>query len=150
MSDYGDRIWLVACVKGKRGAPAPAKDLYLSDWFRKARRYVEQSGGAWFILSDKHGLVHPDAELEPYEKDIRKMPVAECRAWACMVQRQMDAELPPAGEVVILAGLRYREYLVSYLAQRFGKVSIPMEGLRIGEQRRWLNRAIADGRYGAG
>ena len=56
-----DRICLVACVKGKRGAPAPAKDLYRSPWFRKARRYVEQSGAPWFILSDKHGLVHPDA-----------------------------------------------------------------------------------------
>ena len=145
-----DRICLVACVKEKRDAPAPAKDLYRSAWFRKARRYVEQSGGAWFILSDKHGLVHPDAELAPYEKDIRKMPVGECRAWACMVQQQMDAGLPPAGAVVILAGLRYREYLIGYLAQRFGKVSIPMEGLRIGEQRQWLNRAIAAGRSGAG
>ena len=150
MPDYGDRIWLVACVKGKRGAPAPTKDLYRSDWFRKARRYVEQSGGAWYILSDKYGLAHPDAELEPYEKDIGRMPACDRRAWARRVRAQMDAELPPAGEVVILAGRRYREYLIGYLAQRFGKVSIPMEGLRIGEQQQWLNRAIAAGKYGAG
>ena len=141
-----DRICLVACVKGKRGAPAPAKELYRSAWFRKARRYAEQSGAPWFILSDKHGLVHPDTELAPYEKHIGKMPASDRRAWARRVRAQMDAELPPAGEVVILAGLRYRQYLASYLAQRFDKVSIPMEGLGIGEQLQWLNRAIAAGR----
>ena len=39
-----NRIYLVACVKGKLPRPAPAKDLYTSPWFRKARQYVEQSG----------------------------------------------------------------------------------------------------------
>ena len=73
---YYNRIYLVACVKGKLPQPAPAKDLYTSDWFRKARQYVEQSGAPWFILSDEHGLVHPDTELAPYEKDIKEMPPA--------------------------------------------------------------------------
>ena len=39
-----NRIYLVACVKRKLPRPAPARDLYTSDWFRKARQYVEQSG----------------------------------------------------------------------------------------------------------
>ena len=145
MPNY-DRICLVACAKKKRGAPAPAKDLYRSPWFRKARQYAEQSGAPWFILLDKHGLVHPDTELAPYEKDIGKMPASDRRAWARRVRAQMDAELPPAGEVVILAGRHYQEHLAGYLERRFGKVSIPMQGLRIGEQLQWLNRAIAAGR----
>ena len=138
-----NRIYLVACVKGKLPQPAPARDLYTSDWFRKARRYVEQSGAPWFILSDEHGLVHPDTELAPYEKDIKGMPAADRYAWAGRVQEQMETALPPAGEVVILAGQGYREYLVGYLTKRFGKVSVPMGRLRIGEQQQWLGRAIA-------
>ena len=38
---------------------------------------MEQSGAPWFILSDEHGLVHPDTELAPYEKDIKGMPAAD-------------------------------------------------------------------------
>jgi hypothetical protein len=30
------------------------------DWFLKSRRYVEQSGAPWFILSAEYGLVPPD------------------------------------------------------------------------------------------
>ena len=138
-----NRIYLVACVKGKLRRPASAKDLYTSPWFRKARQYVEQSGAPWFILSDEHGLVHPDTELAPYEKDIKGMPAAERRAWAGRVQEQMETALPPAGEVVILAGQNYWQHLIGYLTKRFGKVSVPMEGLGIGQQLQWLGRAIA-------
>jgi hypothetical protein len=48
---------LVSCVKDKLDHPAPAKDLYTSDLFRKARGYAERVGVPWFILSSEHGLV---------------------------------------------------------------------------------------------
>ena len=54
-------IYLVACVAAKLDRPAPARDLYTSPWFQKARAYVERQGGQWFVLSAKHGLIAPDA-----------------------------------------------------------------------------------------
>jgi hypothetical protein len=36
-------VYLVSCVKRKRAIPTQAKELYVSDWFVKARRYVEAS-----------------------------------------------------------------------------------------------------------
>src|SRR3546814_861850 len=53
-------VFLVACVAAKLDRPAPARDLYASPWFQKARAYVERQGGAWFILSAKHGLTAPE------------------------------------------------------------------------------------------
>src|SRR3546814_1566107 len=48
-------VFLVACVAAKLDRPAPARDLYASPWFQKARAYVERQGGAWFILrSEEH------------------------------------------------------------------------------------------------
>ncbi|WP_328596834.1 riboflavin synthase, partial [Agromyces humi] len=35
--------------------PAPARDLYVSQLFRKSSAYVEWNCDAWFILSAKHG-----------------------------------------------------------------------------------------------
>jgi hypothetical protein len=35
-------VALVACVKTKADHPVPAKDLYVSPWFRMARAYAER------------------------------------------------------------------------------------------------------------
>jgi hypothetical protein len=131
-------LYLVSCVSHKKTAPAKAKDLYVSDWFRKARLYVERSSAPWFVLSAEHGLTHPDAVIAPYEKTLNHMGVALRRDWAKKVMHQMDDGLPQCEEIVIFAGARYREYLMTYLATRASRVLTPMEGLRIGEQKSWL------------
>ncbi len=58
-----------------------------------------------------------------------------------MVRKQMDEILPDADEVVILAGVKYRENLMTHLQARFQKVSVPMEGLQIGRQLSWMKNA---------
>ena len=131
-----NRIYLVSCAAKKKTETAAAKDLYISTWFRLARRYVESSGGPWFILSAKHGLMKPDCLISPYDETLKR--AADRRAWAQKVKSQMNEHLPEADEVVILAGVRYREHLVSYLSDRFSSVDIPMKGLRNGEQQSWL------------
>jgi len=136
--------FLVSCV-GKKGAIATrARDLYASDWFRKARTYVEASQLPWFILSAEHGLLAPDEVISPYEKTLNRMGVAERRGWAKRVIAQMDSKLPTCDEIVLFAGARYREFLMDYLGRRAQRVVVPLEGLRIGEQLAWLNRHKPD------
>jgi hypothetical protein len=65
------------------------------------------------------------------------MKIAERRAWASRVTAQMDQLMPSVRSVVVLAGLRYREYLMDYLKRRW-IVEVPMKGLRIGNQLQWL------------
>jgi hypothetical protein len=131
-------IYLVSCVGEKRPAPCPAKDLYISDWFLKARHYVEATGSPWFILSALYGLVSPNDVIAPYNQTLNTISASARRAWADRVRTQMDARLPDASRIVILAGKRYREGLMSYLQRRAPVVEVPMEGLRIGLQLAWL------------
>ena len=133
------RIYLISCVSQKTPYRAPARDLYVSPLFQKARAYVLKSGSPWFILSAEHGLVHPDDVLAPYEKTLNNMRAAERRAWAQKVQHQMEITLPDAEKVVILAGKHYREHLEPWLCSRYASVRVPMRNLRIGEQLRWLS-----------
>ena len=135
--------YLVSCVGQKLAIPAKAKDLYTSDWFKKARHYVERSGSPWFILSAEHGLVEPDALIAPYEKTLNTMGVRQRRDWAIRVINQMGERLPAMDEIVVLAGARYREFLMDYLTRRAGRVTVPLEGLRIGEQLSWLGARAA-------
>jgi hypothetical protein len=138
MSRSVDKVFLVSCVSQKAASPQLAKDLYVSDWFLKARRYVELAESPWFILSAEFGLVHPVSVIAPYERTLNRMGLAERRAWAKRVIGQMRATLPKTDEIVVLAGMRYREFLMDYLRSRAKRVLVPLEGLRIGEQLSWL------------
>ena len=134
-------VFLVPCVKTKRKSPHPAAELYVSDLFQKARKLVEATGYPWFILSAKHRLLAPDKVIEPYEKTLNEMSTRERIAWAEEVKQQMDSRLPNADAVVVLAGQKYREYLMPYLKKRFTNVTVPMKGLGIGQQLKWLKKA---------
>lgn len=137
------RVFLVSCVARKRPRATPAADLYTSAWFVKARALVEASGDPWFILSAEHRLLAPEKVIEPYERTLNTMSVHERRSWAEQVQKQMEATLPDADEVVVFAGNRYRENLMPYLRKRFPKMTVPMDGLTIGRQLNWLDNAAA-------
>ena len=134
-------IFLVSCVKTKGSAPAKAKDLYISSWFRKARAFVEETGAPWRILSAQYGLVHPEEVIAPYEKTLLRMGVAERREWACGVLAALCSRLDPVQTVIFLAGARYREFLENPLRARGVSVSVPMAGLSSGRQLSWLTRA---------
>ncbi len=134
-----DRIFLVSCVSKKSQTAAAARELYVSPWFRAARRYVEASGDPWFILSAKHGLVRPAQAITSYNETLNKMTIGERRVWAARVMAQMDEFLPASRAVVVFGGVRYREFLMEYLEGR-ASVEVPMKGLGIGKQLQWLDQ----------
>ena len=137
-------VYLVSCVSQKRVTPSPAKDLYTSPLFRKARAYVERTGDLWFVLSAQYGLVHPDEVIEPYDLTLNTMEVSGRRRWAGRVLTQLEPHLDGVGTVTFMAGQRYREFLELPLRSRGLIVSVPMEGLKIGEQLSWLSRELHD------
>jgi cytoplasmic iron level regulating protein YaaA (DUF328/UPF0246 family) len=135
-------ISLVACVSQKQTTAQPAKDLYTSDWFRKASTYARQNSDAWYILSAKYGLVAPNQIIDPYDETLNRMPAAARRAWAQRVIHDLQSHLQVGDRVIFLAGLKYRQNLVAPLREMGCTVEIPMQGLRIGEQLRWLKEQL--------
>lgn len=131
-------IALVSCVSMKRPRAAAARDLYTSPWFRKASGYAEAVADGWYVLSAKYGLVDPGRVIEPYDETLNEMGSRERRAWAAGVLRQLEVVLRSGDKVIMLAGQRYREGLIGALRARGVQVSVPMEGLGIGEQLHWL------------
>ena len=122
------RIGLVGCVKEKRSAPAAAGDLYTSALFRGRRRFVERSCDRWYILSALHGLVDPEATLEPYDVTLVGAGRQTKRDWAARVLHQIDSQLGSVFGVVIEvhAGADYRDWgLVDGLRARGAMVSAP-------------------------
>lgn len=133
-------VALVGCVKKKRSEAAPAADLYTSPLFRKSRAYAERHADAWFVLSAKHGLLRPEEVVEPYDETLATAGVGQRRAWAAMVREQMaGAGLGGPGTTLVwLAGERYRDQLQPLLADC--EHQGPLDGMKMGERLRWLNR----------
>jgi cytoplasmic iron level regulating protein YaaA (DUF328/UPF0246 family) len=140
--DTVDTVYLISCVRTKRDTPSQAKDLYQSDWFKKARRVAEAFSSKWFILSARFGLVRPDDVISPYDQTLNHMDITARREWAQVVQRQMDIAMPNATKIVVFMSEPYREFLMDYLSRRADNVEVPMAGLWIGAQLRWMGRRV--------
>ena len=134
------RLFLVSCVSDKHDRPMRSRILYRSAWFQKAREYVESQRSPWFILSAKYGLVAPDQVIEPYNDTLNTKGIEERREWSNKVIKELRPHCSPGTSVVILAGKKYREFLLPALQERGCRVEVPMKGLRIGEQLEWLTR----------
>lgn len=133
-------LHLVACAATKLDVAAPAGDLYISDWFSKARAYVEATGAPWRILSALHGIVDPQSVIEPYDTTLIGAPEWRRLQWGDAVVGQLWKIAPSGSKIVLLAGAMYRDAIrqqPASAASRWHFVA-PMEGLGIGQQKAWL------------
>ncbi|MFD1588127.1 DUF6884 domain-containing protein [Halorientalis brevis] len=139
-------VGLVSCVKSKRDEPAVPKDLYTSAYFQKMRAYAEREHDDWFILSAKHGLLDPDGEpIEPYDETLTGAPVARKREWAEHVFSELAAVglLDESMSLVLHAGKAYYGELLPLLEESaVAEISIPTEGLAIGETLAWYSERL--------
>jgi hypothetical protein len=136
-----NRIALVSCVKKKRNGSWPARDLYLSPLFRGLRCYAERHSDAWYILSAKHFVLPPDKVVKRYERSLNDMNSDIRRKWADCVNLRLLELLPPRAEITLLAGMMYRKDIHPFLEKHGFVVEIPLQGLGIGKQLRYLKKA---------
>jgi cytoplasmic iron level regulating protein YaaA (DUF328/UPF0246 family) len=137
-------VYLVSCVAEKRASECPAESLYCSELFRKARAYVLRKmdpEDKWYILSAKYGLLHPRRVVGPYNETLNTLCKPERLEWARQVTIELRTSLNPDDLVVFLAGQKYREFLEIAVLALGCRVSVPMRGMRIGEQLHWLGGA---------
>lgn len=123
-------VILVTCVKEKLDHPAPARDLYSSNLFRKERAYAERSGVPWFILSAKHALVAPTDHLAPYDLFLGDTTAAYRDAWGKFVAHQLAQQVSLDGAIVeIHASAEHVDAVRDPLRQLGATMTEPLAGL---------------------
>ena len=134
--DMPKTIILISCVSRKLSYKTKAGDLYISTLFRLNLKYAQKlAPSKIFVLSAKYGLVDIDEKIEPYDLTLNSMPYKERKKWAAKVLNQMAGYCNlQEDHFIILAGQKYRQYIIPNLAS----YKIPMKGLRIGEQLKFL------------
>ncbi len=141
---------LVSCCGDKLPHAAPARDLYTSQLFKLSRRYAEQSGHPWVILSALWGVVDPERVIEPYD---RRMPTrrADREQWGRLAGGELRARAMAEGQpvrYVSLCGEDYTRHLEGLTGYWFrgewipngSAIEYPLEGLGIGQRLSWLSK----------
>lgn len=144
----GATITLVGCGDDKLDEPAPARDLYQSNYFKLKRQYAEERAPPWFILSALYGLVDPAEVVLPYDKSLDDEDVDDeyLKEWDLLVAEQC----PDIGhaDVEILAGSTYvdavRETFEMYTGTD-GSFSAPTSG-GLPARMKWLGEHTGDDR----
>ena len=135
MSTTHRRVTLIQCTDSKRDSPALARHLYdESRYYRRMRAWADALGRPWYILSAKHGLVHPGQILSPY--DDRGLSADQ----AGEIARQLHAVGVRTADVT--AGRDYTDPLIPALEQRGIEVINHFSGLTIGKRERRLKMEV--------
>ena len=105
-------VILVGCVKSKCSHIAPGQRPLQLNALALAAAYAEMSGCQWYILSAKHGLLHPDVEIAPYDLALVDLPVFKRREWSQHVLSDLTRKFHNLqGKVIeVHAGKEYVKY----------------------------------------
>ena len=130
-------IILISCVGKKKKKKTETQNLYISTLFKKSLKYAKSlKPDKIYVLSAEYGLLDLNQKIEPYDKTLNKMSSNEIRKWANSVldQLQKVASLDK-DNFIILAGNNYRKFLLQHIKN----YKVPLLGLTIGKQFKWLN-----------
>ena len=134
-------VYLVSCTAQKADRRCAARDMYVSDWFKKARAYVEYTACRWFILSAFWTVLRPDMEIDPYNLCLTYHDGNDRirqQTWAKITAANLLHYVTPPAYLIVFAGAAYRTFLVPALRQHGFTVDTPLASLGIGQQKAWF------------
>ena len=136
------KIILISCVKKKLKSPAKAKNLYISDLFKKSYRYAQLlNPDNIFILSAKYGLLEPEQIIESYDETLNTKSSAEVKDWSKKVISSLKEKIDlEKADVIILAGSKYYKYLLPYIKN----YKLPLGNRRMGPRKSFLKKQIEE------
>jgi hypothetical protein len=134
------KIVLISCVSKKLNKKSKARELYTSPLFKYNLKYATSlNPDKIFILSAEYGLLKLDEEIMPYNKTLNRIPDKEVRIWANNILNKLSkiADLNK-DEITFLAGEKYRKYLIPHIKN----YKVPLKGLGIGKQLKYLKEKV--------
>ena len=131
------KIGLVSCGKAKLSGTHAARDLYTSTLFKESLKWAEARCDVVYVVSDKHGILPLDQQVEEYEVDISLFTQEQLDDWSRRVRATL--KLKPPAEVFILAG---ETYVAALRLHKIPGVTVhrPLEGKKQGQRVQWLQQ----------
>jgi hypothetical protein len=134
------KIVLISCASKKLAFKSKAEDLYISPLFRFSLVYAKKlKPDKIFILSAKYGLLNLNDEIATYNETLNNKSVSDIKIWADKIVFKLGKIANLQNDIFIFfAGKKYRGYILPYIKY----YKIPLKGLRIGEQLKFLKNKL--------
>lgn len=129
-------IYLISCSEYKHIVELPAEQLYRSRHFKMSKKYIASllsEGDCWYILSAKHGILHPKQVVVPYNQALTPMRAEDRRVWGTKVLSQLSLLSNPGDRIVLLVGEFYRNAIVPGLKALGYAVEEPFKSIGMGD-----------------
>ena len=131
------KIGLISCVT-KNNKICAAKDMYISDLFKKSLAYSLKNYDKTYILSAKYGLLELNDIIEPYELTLNNQSVLFKKKWSYKVFLKIKEKQDLKNDTFYFCcGKNYRQYLKQKINHK-----IPIEGLSFGNQLKFYKKNI--------
>ena len=122
-------VLLIAGGTTKSNRPDQARFFYRGHQFRCSRRFAEDSGLPWGIVSVKFGLVWPTSEVSPYIESLAHYDSDRKRRWAVSIAGALSKLYTPSSTRIIFLGTAlYMEPLGPALEQVGFTTWLPWKG----------------------
>jgi hypothetical protein len=131
-------VALVSCGEHKRSTAAAARDLYTSPRFKLSLSWAETCTDRWFVLSAKHGLVHPDRHLSPYDLSLDSLTASQIVKWYDRVASSLLDTLEGDDVVILLTDPIYGAGLKERISSDERIVLDPLKGMPLSRRLQWL------------
>ncbi len=144
MGESNKTLVIVPCSKSKiwskRPHPkkVPAKDAYISPYFKLCKLYAEKFSDKWVIFSGKYGIINPNTPIENYNKRLIHKKID--KKFYHRIKKQLEELLAEYDIVVSLCGRDYFRVVEKAIDDK--KVYNPLSGLKIGERMKKLKECI--------
>lgn len=92
--------------KDLRTGRTPAKDAYISPYFKKNRAYAERFADRWVILSAKYGFLSPDEKIQNYNVTF-SMPATNSISDNRLRRQVQRMKLGNFKEIFVIGGAGY-------------------------------------------
>lgn len=127
-------IALVGCGAKKGTTWKPVREMYTSTLFRMSMEIAEQRCDRVYVVSAKHGMLHPNETIAPYEMHIGELTFREREMWASRIVDRLRYLHRHDYQVELYMGREYAMPLSRALRDRTYHVDDPLRGLQIGER----------------
>lgn len=140
---------IISCAKQKiwdktlTAQSTPAKDAYVSAYFRLCRAFAEKYGTDWAIFSAKHGIISPNFIIhKDYDFTLKTNPSSSIESK--LTRQLVDMEIESYDSAIFLGGKSY----YNKLQQVFRDLNLPLQNplahLFIGQRMKLLNEALLE------
>jgi len=136
------RIVLLCSANRKHTEPAPAIELYRSEFFRLGRSYaLSLEPEQVFVMSAVHGLVSAKTVLPPYPMTMSILGKEDVNPWAEWIANSLRAQVSLDRYEIIVLGLRK---FAAPVAKRLPGAQTPLVGMNLPQALTYLREQVGN------